>query len=446
MSNSLREKTKEYDRVKACRRRLNLQHKRSADATRQRKSRLLRSLKIDDTQQYGSVMKKMCKIAADSPAKYKELLNCLKDNCIVTKQSESQCKGDVNATPDMKQFVEKPVKKEKFKSPVIQLRCYKQQNRAADHEALVQKIVEEHGSVWKAAQVYGLHHQTLQNLCTLKEKKETKRQLQFKERVDHIAGFFHLDTISKVMPVARLANKRFMAHTYEEAYEIYKANCETHDVKALPFSTYFRLKPKNIYSVTDLPMNECCCRSCLNLTFSKNSLINNKVQGVPKSSSEGIRKTLCSDVTDVSYVYDPRYGKYPCIIRLCDDCSTKLLENEILQQNPNLEKDDRKVTWKRWQYPEKKPENVSTQKGKKEKKKQEKIDIFEKEGTRRDLLTVYLNDLNDMASHCFNWKWHDSMYEYIKENLRGKMLLQVLDFSQNWLNKYQVLMTECIFY
>ena len=60
-----------------------------------------------------------------------------------------------------------------------------------------------------------------------------------------------------------------------------------------------------------------------------------------------------------------------------------------------------------------------------------------------EFLDFFIQDIQELSLHLFNWKWHDQQFDYIKEHLQPGMLLQVLDFAQNYMNKYQDEPKEC---
>ena len=54
-----------------------------------------------------------------------------------------------------------------------------------------------------------------------------------------------------------------------------------------------------------------------------------------------------------------------------------------------------------------------------------------------EFLNFFIQDIQELSLHLFNWRWYNQQFDYIKETLQLGMLLQVLDFAQNYMNKYQ---------
>ena len=79
----------------------------------------------------------------------------------------------------------------------------------------------------------------------------------------------------------------------------------------------------------------------------------------------------------------------------------------------------------------------------KEGKEIRRLDKFTKETTILEFLDFFIQDMQELSLHLFNWRWHDQQFDYIKETLQLGMLLQVLDFAQNYMNKYQDELKEC---
>ena len=56
---------------------------------------------------------------------------------------------------------------------------------------------------------------------------------------------------------------------------------------------------------------------------------------------------------------------------------------------------------------------------------------------QKTLTDQYISDLEQMSFHLFSCNWNYAMFLHCKDNLHPGELLQVLDFSQNYMNIYQ---------
>ena len=89
-----------------------------------------------------------------------------------------------------------------------------------------------------------------------------------------------------------------------------------------------------------------------------------------------------------------------------------------------METSNEKMKWKWWES------NVHLSK---EGKEIRRLFKFTKETMKLEFTSL----------HLFNWRWHNQQFDYIKETLQIGMLLQVLDFVQNYMNKYQNELKVC---
>ena len=322
---------------------------------------------------------------------------------------------------------------------VLQLKAFKLQNRIEDHKKLVDRIKDTYGSLNKAAKALKMHYCTLWNLCQTPTKNvSNKRSECMKEKMETLSQFYSQKSVSSNVPTARQAKKQFLTSTYEEAHSKYVDWCKTNENVPVPFGTFYRLKPENVYSVGKIPENHCCCRLCQNFHLDKVALNEAKIKGIGHTTSEIILGSLCP-VTDTDGGVVPDYGYYDCISRNCKKCGKKktfstIYKKKVIHANPEIKNDQKLVKWKRWEM---------TVRQSKEGKDIKRLDKFTKETTRLEFLDYFIKDLQEMSLHLFNWKWHDTQFDYIKSTLKLGMLLQVLDCAQNYMNKYQDEPKEC---
>ena len=348
-------------------------------------------------------------------------------------------------SPNKKEFIVKYLQekgligvnsKEQKRFSVLKLKSYKLQKRHKDHKAMVDEIRMHYGSINKAAKALNQNLRTFYKLCQPVAKPVHKRTVQKELNKEKISNFFDLKATTISFPHARIAKKKFMTSTYDESYRKYKRWCVQKGYVAVSSKTFHRLKPANIYKLADTPENQCTCILCQNFKKDRKCIEDNQIKGVAKHSNEIILDSLCP-VTDGDMGVMPEYGKYSCISRSCSTCGfikkgnkrmrSDYYENKIKFANRNIYLDQRIVKWQRWEFV------TRISKDGKEIKKLDKVDKF---GTRKQFLQVFFQDVHDMALHLFNWKWHDTQFDYLKEKLEPGMLAQVLDFAQNYMNIY----------
>ena len=123
-----------------------------------------------------------------------------------------------------------------------------------------------------------------------------------------------LNHVIKNLPCAWHADKCFLVHTLSESYELYKDWCKPKGIKEMPFSTFYRLKPKDVFLIGDIPDKDCLCKPCLNSDLLVRAIHKYNIKGVSNSPKDMIKMTLCTiHETDVSFTVYPEYGYYDCI-------------------------------------------------------------------------------------------------------------------------------------
>ena len=209
----------------------------------------------------------------------------------------------------MKLESEEDVKNE-FKSDksvsILQLKAFKLQNRVEDHKKLVFKIKDIYGSLNKAAKALKIHYCTLWHLCQTPTKTvSNKRTEGMKHKMEKLSQFYHQKSVTTNVPTARQSKKNFLTSTYEEAHAKYVAWCDSNKMKAVPFRTFYRLKPNNAYSVCKIPENQCCCKLYQNFQLDKNVIHDANLKGIGSTTTEIVLGSLCP-VTDAL----AQYGYY----------------------------------------------------------------------------------------------------------------------------------------
>ena len=325
---------------------------------------------------------------------------------------------------------------EKRKFSVLQLKSFKLQNRAADHRALVQRIVDHYGSLLKASKALNQHYSTFYNLCQPIQQKVHRNSEKRIQNEAVIQEFFDMKSTTTSFPQARLSDKLFMNTTYEEGYFKYVDWCKDKGYPAVSNKTFHRLKPDNVYKLADTSENQCTCILCQNFKKDRQCIEKYGIKGVAKHTNEIMLQSMCS-VTDAELQEGVfrEFGNYNCICRKCCKCGYKkkgskgvrsdYYERKIKEANPGIYRDSSIIEWQRWET------FTRTSKKGTEIKRPDKVD---KRGTYKQFLEQFFQDVHDMSLHLFNWKWHDKQFQFLKENLDIGTLLMVLDFAQNYMN------------
>ena len=281
---------------------------------------------------FKSSVKKIFKIGLNSPRKREILFDYCKKRGM-----KLECQDFKNRSPDTSPSVTKSVS-------VLQLKAFKMQNRVEDHRKMVELIKDTFGSLNKAAKALNIYYCTLWNLCqTPTKSKSNKRIIVMKDKMETLAKFYTQKSVTTNVPTARQSKKHFLTSTYDEAYCQYVKWCKDSDMVPVPFGTFYRLKPKDVYCVGKIPENHCCCRLCQNFHHDKVGISESKIKGIGTTTKEIILGSMCP-VTDTQGGVIKDYGYYKCISRNCKDCGKKktfpdIYLKKIIDANPGIETD-----------------------------------------------------------------------------------------------------------
>ena len=117
------------------------------------------------------------------------------------------------------------------------------------------------------------------------------------------------------------------------------------------------------------------------------------------------------------------FNALDCVTRSCKDCGEDKVKQEI-EKEPAY-KPGQQVVWYRWIFI-KKTEGTGR-----------KLILTSVTGKMRQLLDLFISDLRDMSEHIFKADWHYKQFTHLQNHLPKGMVLQVLDFAQNFLCLYQ---------
>ena len=122
-----------------------------------------------------------------------------------------------------------------------------------------------------------------------------------------------------MFPLQGNLKKIILTSTYEEAHAKYLAWCDSNEMNAVLFGTFYRLKPNNVYSVCKIPENQCCCKLCQNFQLDKIAIREANFKGIGTTTTKIVLGSLCP-VTDAETDIILQYGYYNCISHNCKKC------------------------------------------------------------------------------------------------------------------------------
>ena len=223
---------------------------------------------------------------------------------------------------------------------ILQLKAFKLQNRVKDHKKMVCKIKDIYGSLNKASKALKIHYCTLWHLCQSPKTISNKQKEQMKCKMETLSQFYQQKSVTTNVPTARQSKKQFLTTTYEEAHAKYIDWCKSNKQTAVPFSTFYRLKPQNVYSVGKIPENQCCCKLCQNFKLDKIAIHEANIKGIGSTTTEIVLGSMCP-VTDTGDGVIADFEYYNCISRNCKNCGKKktfvgIYKEKILKANPGI--------------------------------------------------------------------------------------------------------------
>ena len=130
----------------------------------------------------------------------------------------------------------------------------------AEHAALVQKFKKHYGSLRKASTALGVNWKTMQCLS----QPLVKKTKQTRDTWVNIKTFYQRDNILQELPSICCQGRRYMTKTCEESYHCYVEDCLKTSKKHLGFSTFCRLWPAKVYTISRTPDRQCICEVCEN--------------------------------------------------------------------------------------------------------------------------------------------------------------------------------------
>ena len=123
---------------------------------------------------------------------------------------------------------------------------------------------------------------------------------------------------------------------------------------ALSESTFYHLKPKEVYKLADMPDNMCVCILCQHFKMGWWCIEENKIKGVGAHTSDILLESMCPVTDGINRVLK-EYGQYECISRECKVCDTTVklgkkcrstfFEIKIKKANPGIYQDRSIIKW-----------------------------------------------------------------------------------------------------
>ena len=89
-----------------------------------------------------------------------------------------------------------------------------------------------------------------------------KKIKQVRQTWTDIQTFYTKETVSQELSNVRTSGHWFLNRTLEESYSLYKEDCMKTSKKVVCFSTFCKLRPKNVFKFSQTPDHQCICDVC----------------------------------------------------------------------------------------------------------------------------------------------------------------------------------------
>ena len=147
------------------------------------------------------------------------------------------------------------------------------------------------GDISKATKI---PYHKINRMLTWKRKNPHLMMYTWKlpQSVKEVADFYWSSLISYELPDMQFCNKRFIRISIDEAYDVYKMNL-SNEMCCIGRSTFGKLQPKNVITVGNTPVHQCCCHTCQNFRLILLSMIRCGFKGINRNARKAVEASIC---------------------------------------------------------------------------------------------------------------------------------------------------------
>ena len=109
---------------------------------------------------------------------------------------------------------------------------------------------------------------------------------------EEVTDFLCSSVISYELPDMQYCNKRFMRMSLDEAYDVYKMNL-SNKIHCVGRSTFGKLHPKDVITIDNTPVRQCCCHTCQNFRLILLSMIQCGFKGINRNARKAVKASIC---------------------------------------------------------------------------------------------------------------------------------------------------------
>lgn len=335
----------------------------------------------------------------------------------IKKEFVDDCKNDVPMYNLLDQLqVNKVTEINELHKKYNMIKHLRRQGRLVEHQRLVAQVRLDYGSFDRIGNLIGVATKTVHFWLSRPRDRKHKRAILAAKRKAEAGAWWKQDTISTPLGSFKHGQKRYSTDSAKKLYSMYQKDPHFHKHGKMSLTTLRRYRPKDVKPVTKTPLIQCLCSKCLNFRYALKGLKSAGCTMIPDNEYEALEQSVCSDRTKM-HGNEFEFPNLACIQGRCSKCGIKKAINRIKSLNRDKLHENPTVTWDRWVKRKRAPVRLTA------------------EGPLSELMIVTESLWSDdMCSHLFSKDWHRQQFATLKRNLKPGLVLQVLDFSQNFSN------------
>lgn len=300
------------------------------------------------------------------------------------------------------------------------IKSLRSQNRFKEHKEMVDDIKNKYGSYDAISELLGIPSKTLCVVFNEPKVKLHKATAVASKRKGEIGEWWRQDFISTPLGSFRYGQKRYSTDSADKLYALYEKDEKFHQHGKMSKTVVKKYRPKEVKPVRKTPLIQCLCFTCSNICLALQGLRKARLSCIPKDEFEMFDKCVCADRFQMAGNNIRTFPNLKCALSKCKKCGVAKALHEITQVNHAQLHENPVITWEKWINKSRSPTRIIVS------------------GLLSDLVTELQDQLDQKAiEHIFMKEWQKHQFLTLKRTLTPGIVLQVLDFSQNFANIMQ---------
>ena len=293
--------------------------------------------------------------------------------------------------------------------PIVQ-NLHKDEKEKVARAAVKSKL----GSARTVSRVFGISRR----LLSRKKSRDDEVQLR---KLEKVKAFYIRSDVSRVIPKKRYGKKSGPCYVLQMTLKAAYALFSHIQSPVVSFSTFCKLRPKQVLLQKHNIREYCLCPYCQNIKYKLMAL----------KHARALPDNITSEKSLVEAILCPKgdneYCGAECIRRECNQCSDW---DQKVEEICAVETQDATLTWNHW-------EREKDASGKK------KTVLKIKTSTKDDLVKEFASDFSkptreySFVNHTFVALWQYHRFCDLKKTLSPGSVIMIMDFAANYNTHYQ---------